>query len=429
MLACWVALAISVVSMSTGGIWFSLLSPTPPILRACWRLTMTSFMQLPPLIYELVRLRSQPEDERRELLRRWLRSSPKLCFCGVLLALHFACWSWSLDHTTLTRALLFISTGPFIIVVRLTLFWFLILALKPVLSSLKLRINGGSTALDDVELQQLADYSQAPGEEEISDEHELNLSDDEAEKEKAEAENEEGEGKPHDDDEEEEEEEDGLSVSGAPSQQSWLAKWMEDHRHPPTLLEFIGTAVGTASAVLLVLAGNHESSETGPTPSFEGDFAAVLGAGLFVWYMEIGADLRQWLPLFMYALPVTASSAVFAGIVSLLVESVSFSDLFVWLTNSHQLLLVTGAALVAGILGHTFLNMSLLHITPLIASVVCLGEPIAGSVIGWAIGVSGAPGYFTIFAGALLLFGAVLTTLGQRSAGYSDRVWRFVFRC
>ena len=31
---------------------------------------------------------------------------------GTFLALHFACWVWSIDHTSLPHALLFVSSTP-----------------------------------------------------------------------------------------------------------------------------------------------------------------------------------------------------------------------------------------------------------------------------------------------------------------------------
>ena len=37
----WAALAVAVLAMSSGGLWFALLTETPPVLKACWRLALT----------------------------------------------------------------------------------------------------------------------------------------------------------------------------------------------------------------------------------------------------------------------------------------------------------------------------------------------------------------------------------------------------
>ena len=47
-------------------------------------------------------------DQRQELLR----SVPLMLASGIFLALHFACWVWSIDHTSLPHALLFVSSTP-----------------------------------------------------------------------------------------------------------------------------------------------------------------------------------------------------------------------------------------------------------------------------------------------------------------------------
>ena len=106
----WVVLAIAVCAMSSGGVWFALLPLTPAMMRAAWRLLLTSLLQLPPFIYSYHRA-----DGDARL--RWVRSTPLLALTGVVLAVHFCAWSISVSLTSLTHSLLFVSTTPLVLIV------------------------------------------------------------------------------------------------------------------------------------------------------------------------------------------------------------------------------------------------------------------------------------------------------------------------
>lgn len=105
----WGALIVAVIACSSGGVWFILLSDTPAVLRASWRLMLTSFMQLPGFIRDFYRA---DEDMRTAFFRSFTR----LIIAGVALAIHFCAWSLSLNMTSLSHSLLFVCTTPILLV-------------------------------------------------------------------------------------------------------------------------------------------------------------------------------------------------------------------------------------------------------------------------------------------------------------------------
>lgn len=64
------------------------------------------------------------------------------------------------------------------------------------------------------------------------------------------------------------------------------------------------------------------------------------------------------------------------------------------------------------------LNTLLRHLTPLTIGLGISLEPLVGSLIGWALGVAGAPGPFTLGGGAMVLAATIVVTFasGQREA-------------
>ena len=129
-----------------GGVLFALMKGVPPFNKAAWRLWWTSFLQLVPFAlqtwhrtqggggisshaeaqqsatttvaatHRVPPQRMPParpkKPSRRAFWRRWWASLPGLCAIGCVLALHFGAWSWSVNHTTLARSLLFVTTHP-----------------------------------------------------------------------------------------------------------------------------------------------------------------------------------------------------------------------------------------------------------------------------------------------------------------------------
>jgi drug/metabolite transporter (DMT)-like permease len=200
-----------------------------------------------------------------------------------------------------------------------------------------------------------------------------------------------------------------------------LSHWISESSQPPTLLECVGTALGFSGAALLVLKSTEEIPAEVEVPiSLEGDFAAFLGALMFVLLLDAGRTLRQWMPLFIYTFPVTLTASISLGAASLIMEDTRFLGLggnswFGWAGGGPPLWYSLGGAAVAGMMGHLLCYLALLHIIPLVVSIMCLFEPLFGSVIGWLVGVQGVPGIWTLVAGSMLMLGAILVTFGDRS--------------
>ena len=341
----YVALGVAVIAMSSGGVWFALLPDTPPILKAGWRLLATAVLQLPGFARDYHRASA-------ETRLRWRGELPLLLSVGAFaLAPHFALWSWSIEHTSLTHSLLFVSATPLVLVVWYAMRW---AAARP---------------------SSLCIPRQAVG-----------------------------------------------AITGT------AATSVSTTALPPTFLELFGTAVGFAAAALLAAeAGSGAPSDPGATPGYAepaaslvGDGAALLGAVVVAIYLVVGRRLRAWMPVFLYACPVTGAAGVAACAVSMAfepgaqLEGLEAGSLFGWLGSWHRFGITLGAALGPGILGHTLVNLTLIHINPLIVSVMMLLEPVSGSLIGYAVGVQGVPGTMTLLAGPVLLVGAALVTLGAR---------------
>jgi len=102
----WAILAIALFGVSSGGPLLASMD-TPPVLRASWRLWATSIVLLPGFMVQLRRAENEIYD---------LRNISMILLSGFALAIHFAAWTWSLDHTSLTHSLLFVTSHPIVIV-------------------------------------------------------------------------------------------------------------------------------------------------------------------------------------------------------------------------------------------------------------------------------------------------------------------------
>ena len=73
--------------------------------------------------------------------------------------------------------------------------------------------------------------------------------------------------------------------------------------------------------------------------------------------------------------------------------------------------------------GHTGYNAALRYIPPLVVSVSLTFEPIFGSLLGWAMGVTDAPGWGTASGGATILVAvaAVVVAADARREKDADR--------
>lgn len=88
---------------------------------------------------------------------------------------------------------------------------------------------------------------------------------------------------------------------------------------------------------------------------------------------QVGRTLRKWMPIFIYAFPVTGIAAVQLTLAALAIERQSMfkageKGVFGWAADAHFAPYVLYLALGPGIVGHTGFNTLLRYLTPLTVS-------------------------------------------------------------
>ena len=302
----WVLLIAAVFGVSSAGALFQQVDGVPPLLKASWRLQLTTIV-LAPLA--LMQWRTHGHSLKSRFWQKdtilWLLAG------GIFLALHFGAWVASLDETSLTHSLLFVTAHPLIIVFGMAL----------------------------------------------------------------------------------------------------IARFSLSYLRSPNRYEVIGACVGfLGAAIALVDLGDQQG---GRTVTVWGDFLAFLGAVFVVGYIVSGRVLRKWMPIFLYAFPVTLIGAVI-----LLPASYLFEDEFTtygaigWIHGKYFWWFLA-LALIAGLLGHTGLNTCLRYIPPLVVSTSVTMEPIIGSMIGFVLFDTGLPGFWTWVGGPILIAGILIVIIGS----------------
>lgn len=348
---------------------------------------------------------------------------PLMVITGVLLAVHFDTWSVSVNLTSLAHSLLFVSTTPFVLIV-VALFRYggaLIVSRKQQEGSNPTSARPPLTDDDSVQIvaasaEQSVDATVLSGPQAAAATPDQTVSASIA---------------PHATSQ--------PAASAATANEppprsmmgSILARLFPADAKPPTALECAGVTIGTIAAAVLALSHGDSSAAGTPSPSFIGDFIAFIGAVAMAFYLGVGSKLRKGLPLFLYAFPVTAVSAIASSVFSLAFEpeaslsGTHAASLFGWFGSGTRFGLTFAAAFGAGILGHTLCNYALGTISSLVVSVMLLLEPVVGSLMGYAAGVQGSVGAVTGVAGVFLLLGAALVTVGERGNvdALRERLW------
>ena len=275
----------------------------PPLLRASWRFQLTAVLMAPMFFLQYRDMR-QDSDSMEKL--RLPETRYILLGSGISLGLHMGAWVWSLDNTSLTHSLLFVTIHPLIIVFGALL---------------------------------LRKY--------------------------------------------------------VPKQQVF------------------GASIGFIGGGITLLGISAETDVT-----LLGDLAAIIGAIAVVGYFLAGRKLRQWMPLFVYILPVTVIAAIFLAVMSVMLEGTVFSlsdeniSMFGWMSNSW-IWYVVYLAVFPGIVGHAGISAVLRWFPPIIVSVAYLFEPLVGSFIGWIFGTTGIPSLWTWVGATVLMIGTVLVIRGD----------------
>jgi len=172
----------------------------------------------------------------------------------------------------------------------------------------------------------------------------------------------------------------------------------------PHRLETIGALVGLLGAGITLLDASNDGEVT-----LWGDMLAFAGAITVVGYIVAGRILREWMPVFVYAVPVTLIGGILLIPFSIIMgeETAALgwieSDLLSWF-----ILL----AFLAGIVGHTGLNACLRWLPPLTISFAVTLEPIIGAFIGWFFFSEGVPGKWTWIGGSILILGIMFVIKG-----------------
>ena len=177
----------------------------------------------------------------------------------------------------------------------------------------------------------------------------------------------------------------------------------------PHRLETTGAIIGLIGAGITLLDANDSGEVT-----LWGDFLAFAGAVTVVGYIVAGRILREWMPVFVYAVPVTLLGGILLIPMSILMgeETAALgwieSELLGWF-----LLL----AFLAGIVGHTGLNACLRWLAPLTISFAVTLEPIIGAFIGWFFFNEDVPGKWTWLGGLILIIGIMFVIKGGAENG------------
>ena len=192
-------------------------------------------------------------------------------------------------------------------------------------------------------------------------------------------------------------------------------------RHPTRRGQIIGAILGFGGGALTLLDISGGSEVT-----LLGDVGAFAGGVAVVGYIVAASILRPWMPIFLYAFPITAAASLGLIIASLLTESTTLtglSELSVlgWLSVAW-VLPVGYLALGPGLVGHTGINATLRHLSPLVVSVTLVMEPLVGSIIGWGLRTAGVPGVWTWIGGPLMIAGTVWVTISSQRT--TERVQR-----
>ena len=172
----------------------------------------------------------------------------------------------------------------------------------------------------------------------------------------------------------------------------------------PHRLETTGALIGLLGAGITLLDAANDGDVT-----LLGDMLAFAGAITVVGYIVAGRILREWMPVFVYAVPVTLIGAVLLIPFSIVMGEGTAalgwieSDLLSWF-----ILL----AFLAGIVGHTGLNACLRWLSPLTISFAVTLEPIIGAFIGWFFFSEGVPGKWTWVGGSILILGILFVIKG-----------------
>jgi drug/metabolite transporter (DMT)-like permease len=181
-----------------------------------------------------------------------------------------------------------------------------------------------------------------------------------------------------------------LLVNTAPLFTLFFSWWFLGERATKAVL--IAMAVALTGAALIA-AGDWGD---GGTASLKGDALAVAGAVTLSLYHVIGRGLRDALPLTAYVLGVWSTAAATLAVLA----ATARVPVFGYPPRTFALFLAL--AVVPTVVGHGLVNRSLRHIPAPTVGLFLLGEPIAASILAYAV-FGETPGALTLAGGVLVL--------------------------
>jgi drug/metabolite transporter (DMT)-like permease len=191
-----------------------------------------------------------------------------------------------------------------------------------------------------------------------------------------------------------------LLVNTAPLFTLFFSWWFLGERASKPVLVAMAVALTGAA---LIAAGDWGD---GGTASLKGDALAVAGAVTLSLYHVIGRGLRDALPLSAYVLGVWSTAAVTLAVLA----AGARVPLFGYPLRTFALFLAL--AVVPTVIGHGLVNRSLRRIPAPTVGLFLLGEPIAASLLAYAV-FDETPGRLTIAGGVLVLAALALVVRSE----------------
>ena len=191
-----------------------------------------------------------------------------------------------------------------------------------------------------------------------------------------------------------------LLVNTAPLFTLFFSWWFLGERASKAVQ--IAMAVALTGAALIA-AGDWGD---GGAASLKGDALAVAGAVTMSLYHVIGRGLRDALPLPAYVLGVWSTAAATLAVLA----ATARVPVFGYPPRTFALFLAL--AVVPTVIGHGLVNRSLRHIPAPTVGLFLLGEPIAASILAYAV-FGENPGALTIAGGVLVLAALALVVRSE----------------
>jgi len=174
-----------------------------------------------------------------------------------------------------------------------------------------------------------------------------------------------------------------------------------------TRLVVIGLVVALMGGLIIGSTGANAQVDSDNT--LLGGALSLIGAITVAVYLIIGRRLRPHLSLAPYIWMVYGSAAL------ILTAAILFTGTQITGYSTAAYLLLLAVALFPQLIGHTSFNYALAYLPATVVSVTTQAEPIGSAIIAIIV-FSEIPGIGQILGSAVLLFGVLLASLGQKQS-------------